>query len=183
MVTFRNGPPLNTNSDSPLWSPVSPFKWSGTPCNNQFINLFTFSRSINKYWENSVPGTELLALYQLFFLPSLDSMVCHFKHSLASIHWIQLAKPQSYVISITPLCCPSTQHMEWCWRSQVSQIGATVNSRSGTSTGPSTLPASCFPSQHFFPFPIAAISNIPIILKLLVLLSLVSTLSPPLQAT
>ena len=73
--------------------------------------------------------------------------------------------------------------MECRWRrSQVSQIAATVNSRSRTSTGPSTLASSCFPCQHFLPFPTAAISNIHIPLKLLVLLSLVSILPPPLQA-
>jgi hypothetical protein len=52
--------------------------------------------------------------------------------------------------------------MECCWkRSQVSQIGGTVNSRSKTST----LSASCFPCHHFLPFPTAAISNIPYFLQ------------------
>lgn len=48
--------------------------------------------------EYYVLGTELLALCWLYFLPSLpnlDSMVHHLKHSLASIHQIYLAKPQS----------------------------------------------------------------------------------------
>lgn len=72
--------------------------------------------------------------------------------------------------------------MECCWRrSQVSQIGATVNSRSGTSSGPTTLPASCFLCQHFLPLPMAAISNIHIPLKQLLPLSLVSILAPPSQ--
>lgn len=60
-------------------------------------------------------GTELLALYWVYFLPSppsLDSMVYYFKHSLASIHQIHLAKPQSYMISTIFLSCLSTYHME-----------------------------------------------------------------------